>query len=94
MSSGWTDLHERHFDKMLLTAIFILLVSVSIFQGPGDWSQRMADTVLGSLLTIITGRAFGTRVSDPGGSGRQITKSTSSSSVQIESETEEKEDGK
>ncbi len=94
MSSGWTDLHERHFDKMLLTSIFILLVSVSVFQGPGDWSQRMADTVLGSLLTIITGRAFGTRVTDPNTSGKGVTKTHSTSSTAIETSSEDKEDGK
>lgn len=54
---NWGEMQERHFDKLLLSGLFFLLTGMAAF-GQYDWAQRMGDTVLGSLLTIITGRAM------------------------------------
>lgn len=48
---------EPHFDKLLLFALFIILIGVAIYfqthnmdEGSSDWARSKGDMVLGALL--------------------------------------------
>ncbi len=62
------ELQERHFDKLLLAFIFLVLITLAEW-GSAIWAQRMADTILGGLIGIITGRAMN-RTGDQNGNGK------------------------
>ena len=64
------DFLRSYFDKLLLTAIFIFLVSVIINYDnspTGTWAQQAAGTILGALVMLITGvrKANGTDAPKP-----------------------------
>lgn len=54
----------RHFDKILLAALFIFVYTVTTFlthggnmdEGSLDWGRQTGNLIIGGLLGMITGR--------------------------------------
>lgn len=56
------DFLTQHFDKLLLSAIFLILVALAVHgmhRGADmefiNWTQTTGGAVIGALLTLITG---------------------------------------
>ena len=51
------DFIRAYFDKILLTALFLVLVGIAA-QGPdqlSSWAREQANTVLGAIILLTTG---------------------------------------
>jgi hypothetical protein len=58
------DWAKQHFDKLVLIALFLVMIGlVTTFSLHSDkeimhWFREVANTVLGTLLGLITGKAL------------------------------------
>lgn len=73
---------KEHFDKFLLTGLFLVMVSVVLtlvwVKAPNDtisWAIQLTSGFQGALLGLITGVAIGMKIA---GSGNTVTTSAPS----------------
>lgn len=63
------DFLKEHFDKLLLTFLFLVMVGVVLYMSHDaanvNWAREQAALILGGLLGLITGVVIGRNTPPP-----------------------------
>lgn len=73
-----SDLFKANFDKLLLSFLFLVIIAVVVYSTRvGDkelvlWARELGGTIIGSLVTLITGHILSARASAQGNGNASV----------------------